>query len=442
MRWIVFLFLWVVAVVLAVLILRRVRRGKPVVLTGRWSPRLVRMVVVVLVVLGVGDEPRPPEASAAPLKLPARSSDDELPKAITPHTIQTWLIVHQEGGPYARHETALARALMAGQPIPKNLGDAAGPPGGPGGAGFGLPEVLQRLINADLAARKADKPLPKASAAEVRAALDELEKAGRYDHFWNAYLWRKTADFANPADRVELYARFRRHARVTDALIRAHAQAKPLMTAPRAWMGKAGPPPGWERMYQPQPNAGADLLKVAAEVLPTTDDGTWKRDGVALFKPVAGRPAPAVVRGGTKWALPADESTRFGRLDLFKTGDKPAAVNHDWLGQVELPANKLISVWELPDLLPEAARRMLDETVHDALKSNSMEAADRLERCLAVSHQAIRVGLKELPKAKGAPRLRLILALFDDTVMPGLPNYRGAPAPDELFPGSGRFGGG
>src|SRR5437763_4083455 len=108
MRWLAVLFLWVAAIVVAVVVLRRVRRGKPVVLSGRWSPRLVRMVVVVLVVLGVGDEARPPEAAAAPLKLPARSSDDELPKAITPQTIQTWLIVHQEGGPYARHETALA----------------------------------------------------------------------------------------------------------------------------------------------------------------------------------------------------------------------------------------------------------------------------------------------------------------------------------------------
>src|SRR5215213_8282519 len=102
MRWIAILLLWVAAVVVAVLILRRVRRGKPVVLTGRWSPRLVRMVVVVLVVLGVGDEPRPPEVSAAPLKLPVRSADDQLPRAITPQTIQTWLAVHQEGGPYAK----------------------------------------------------------------------------------------------------------------------------------------------------------------------------------------------------------------------------------------------------------------------------------------------------------------------------------------------------
>jgi hypothetical protein len=432
MRWLAVLVLWVAAVVLAVLILRRVRRGKPVVLTGRWSPRLIRMVVVVLVVLGVGDEARTPDASAAPLKLPIRSPDDELPRAITPETIRTWLIVHQEDGPYAREETALARTLMTGQRPPANVKAAApvrpgGFGGGPGGAGFGLPVRLQKLIDADLAALRADRPLPNASANEVRAALDELENAGRYDHFWNAYLWRKTAEFADPADRVELFARFRRHARVTDALIRAHAQVKPLMQAPRAWMGKAGGG-AFVNLHLPHPDAGADLLKVAARVLPTTDEGTWKRDGVALFKPVPGRPAPVLVRGGTEWILPADDSTRFGRLDLFKTGDRPAVIVHDWLGQVELPANRLVSVWELPHLLSDAAKQKLDETVHEALKTNSEAAADRLERCLAVSHFAIRAGLKELPHAKGAPRLRLILALFDDTVMPGLPNYKVAPA--------------
>jgi hypothetical protein len=183
-------------------------------------------------------------------------------------------------------------------------------------------------------------------------------------------------------------------------------------------MSKAGP-----RLedYRAQPAAVADILKVVAKELPTVDEGTWKRDGIALLKPVAGSPAPVLIRAGHERALPADESTRFGRLDLLQTGDKPAVVVHDWLGKIELPANRLVSARDLPELLPKEAKDKLDAAVHQALTTNSEDAADRLERCLAVSHQAIRVGLKELPNARGAPRLRLILSLFDDAVMPTLP---------------------
>jgi hypothetical protein len=83
----------------------------------------------------------------------------------------------------------------------------------------------------------------------------------------------------------------------------------------------------------------------------------------------------------------------------------------------------------------------LDETVHDALKNNSEDAADRLERCLPLSQHAIRAGLKELPNAKGAPRLRLILALFDDAVMPALPSYRPGESLEELGDRRGAPGG-
>jgi hypothetical protein len=142
------------------------------------------------------------------------------------------------------------------------------------------------------------------------------------------------------------------------------------------------------------------------------------------IKPVAGSPAPTLIRGGRTRDLPANESTRFGRLDLLRTGDKPAVIQHDWLGKIELPPNKLISVWDLPNLLPDTAKQKIDQAVVDALRNNSEDAADQLERCLAISHQAIRIGLKELPHTKGRPRMRLILALFDDTVMPSLPIYR------------------
>jgi len=430
MRWFTLLLLWAAAIVVAVVILRRVRRGKPVVLTGTWSPRLVRMIAVVLVVVGTEEGTRTPEAVAAPAKLPVQSADDELPKSVNAATIQMWLTIHNEDGPFAPGRRALVQALggrkLAGrdESLARDHARFLGP-------------KMQTLLTADLAALADGKAVPKVAAADIRAALEELEKNGRYDHYWNAYLWRKTAtaEFADADSRIQLYARIRQHARITDALIRAQAQVKPLMQPPRAWGSKAGPRPAELQAMRTYETSLTDMMTVAREVLPTTDEGTWKRDGVALIKPVAGVESPVLIRGGKERVLPADESARFGRLDLLKTGDKPAAIAHDWLGKIELPANRLVSAWDLPKLLPDAAKQRLDEIVQDALTNNSEDAADRLERCLAVSHFATRAGLRELPNAKGAPRLRLILALFDDTPMPGLPLPRTGDAVDEFGPG-------
>ena len=431
MRWLVILFLWVAAIVVAVVILRRVRRGKPVVLTGRWSPRLVRMIAVVLVLLGLGQEAATPVAIGAPTKLPVRTTDDELPKTITLQAVQVWLAEHQENGTYSPGKRALARVL-AGHKLTDEQSRAANL------YVRRLPKPLQKIIRADFPTID-ERTTGDVSHADLTAALDGLEVVGCYDHFWNAYLWRKTATEAkDPVQRIALYARFRQHSRIADALIRAHAQVKPLMEPPRAWMSKAAVKRQDVAGMAAYQTSLKDMIQVANEVLPTTDEGTWKRDGIALIKPPKDAAAPVLVRSGKERVLPVAEPTRFGRLDLLQTSDKPAAIAHDWLGKVDLPANRLVSVWELPNLLPDEAKKKLDDSVHDALKNNSEDAADRLERCLALSHQAIRTGLKELPTAKGAPRLRLILALFDDAVMPALPAYRAGESQGEI---NGRGGG-
>lgn len=411
MRWITFLLLWVAAIVVAAIVLRRVRRGQPVVLTGRWSPRLVRMVAVVLVVIGTYDEAVSPEANAAPVRLPLPAGG-ELPATLTVETAQVWLVEHQPATRYSVGRRHLLHGA-AGHPLAANEQALANY------YSNRLPGKVRALLVADMRAVAGGKAAPAATDADLLAALDELEQAGRFDHALNAYLWRKAEGTPKaPADRIRLFDRIRRHARVTDALLLAYGQVKPIMQNPRAWMSKAGPRPEGFRAEQA---AVADLLKVAAKVLPATDEGTWKRDGVVRLKPVAGSPTPKLVRAGNERDLPADEATRFNRLDLLQTGDKAAVVEHDWLGTIELPANRLLSARDLPGLLSKAATAKLDQVVHQALTRNSEDAADRLEQCLAVSHQAIRVGLKELPKAPGAPRLRLILSLFDDALMPTLP---------------------
>src|SRR4051812_35744992 len=93
MKWLILPVLWFLAACLASFVLYRLWRGKPVVLRGRYSPRLVRMVVIVLVICGVGvTKKTTSESTAAPLPVkPERPEDAVLPESITPDVIGQWL---------------------------------------------------------------------------------------------------------------------------------------------------------------------------------------------------------------------------------------------------------------------------------------------------------------------------------------------------------------
>lgn len=67
--------LWLLAVAVALFVLWRAWRGRPVVLRGRWEPRFVRMVAVALVVLGAAEKGR---AAPVPTKCaPGAGRTDE-----------------------------------------------------------------------------------------------------------------------------------------------------------------------------------------------------------------------------------------------------------------------------------------------------------------------------------------------------------------------------
>jgi hypothetical protein len=260
----------------------------------------------------------------------------------------------------------------------------------------------------------ADSPLGKIAAArgavaavDALAALDKAEAEGLYDHWLAAYLWRRTT---SPS--ASFYARLEQHARVTDALLLARGQVKPPSVSPRAWASKAGPGHAqrvaWDTFVK-------DVLKTAHDEYPRTEPGTWKRDGVILFAPMASSPAPSVVQGGKVSPLAA--GTRFGRLDLLVTPKAgKSAVTHEWLGRIDLPAATTLSVWSLEAHLPPEARRKIDEAVKAALDGDE-KAALQLERAMPLAHRALRDALAQNASAKGAPRLRTILALFDDIPM-------------------------
>lgn len=418
MKWLLAAWLWVAAGLIAVAVVWRWRRGRNIVLRGKWSPRFVRMVVIVLVMLGLGCETATPVESGGQKeeKNKVDTPSDELPASLTSATIQQWMFL-QTG--YTRRSathwpnckillsrdvsTLSAPELFQLKTICRTL-----------------PPSLATMLIADMDAQTAKQISPALAAGRILALYDECERLGYYDHWLNAYLWRKTAGWEADGTKqmADVYARMHRHARITDALIRAQGEVKPYLIPPRAWMSKAMPGPAFRER---ELKSAADVLAAAKAAYPAMDGGTWKREGVVLLTLAKDTGTPQLLRAGRKQPWPSSAAVRLGRLDLIETppGDKPVVLEHDWLGKLTLPVNRTISAWQLPGLLSDEGRATLKERVAEAL-SGDEEAADKLELALPLAHMAIRTGVAESPQAKLAPRLRMLLALYDDTVMPAV----------------------
>jgi hypothetical protein len=384
------------------------------------------MVAVVLVVVGLGAD----KGGTVPAKITGvpdgqrDRADEPLPPVVTTGSIGEWLSLQQPTGPWARFKRQYVLAVQSpARPDARALAalrvQAAV-----------LPEKLRPFFLADLDARANGKAAPPAHPADLLAALDEAERLGYFDPWLGAYLWRKTAAGVAPSEGralVELYARLARHARLSNTLIRAQARVKPLLLPPRAWMSKAGPFKKGDWAID-RDKSLAEMLGAAKVLYAESDSGTWKRDGLAVVMVARGSAPVTLIRAGRRQPLEKEETFRFHRLDLVETpaGEKPIVLEHAWLGQVELPAGRVVSAWDLAGHLSAGARGKLRKEVAAAL-GGSEESAGRLERALPLAHQAIREGLAGSPSAPGAPRLRLILALFDDALSP-------APADGEVAP--------
>src|SRR3954469_16945351 len=99
MKWLLLPLLWVVAVVVAVGVAWRLRRGQRVVLRGRWSPQVIRLVVILLVFFGVGlartrSAPAPGPAAD---KRGAGQADDGAAAVLTPTAVQAWSALERPG---------------------------------------------------------------------------------------------------------------------------------------------------------------------------------------------------------------------------------------------------------------------------------------------------------------------------------------------------------
>lgn len=479
MKWIILPGVWVLATLLAAAVLYRFWRGENVVLHGRWQPRVVRVVVVILVVLGVGAERAAPGPRVPLAPKEAGTGDNLAATGLSIDSLQAWDTMVRQGrvmqfkqafvqrqlqSSLARHlapahikdlidrldvdnfterqrafaelESILPLAVpelhkaAAAKPpleklqrIDKLLAQAASLPAPDQARRLSevLPQTMRRLVLGDLESFDLGKPSPAPSSRTVLQALEELERVGMIDPWLHAYLWRKAGATLDRDCQAELFARLHRQARLVNALTRARFEAiRPIIVGPRAWMSKAGPS---REIWLEEQKQFAHLVEATRKHYPTADTGTWQKD--ATLTVTAATPL-TIRRGAGAELVKAGAEVRIQRLDLILTADKPATLQHAWLGRIDLPAQQVLTIWDLPGLLSSAAQQEVRRCVDAALGGDD-KMATRLEQALPMTHAEIRQALAKMPTAPGAARLRLILALYDDTVTAGMP-WKSGPA--------------
>ncbi len=415
MKWLFSPILWLLAALVAVAVLYRLWRGKPILLRGRLAPRVIRMVAIMLVVLGLGADRT--ESAPAPINDTKTKPEEELPPHITSDVLHKWASLNLYSGPWMAFKQTMTRLQATGaKPHPQEL-EALNT------QTARLPDRLRALLSADVEALAAGKPAPTADVRTLLAIADEMEQTGYIDAWLTAHLWRKTAGAVDGTDRkalADLLARLHRQARLNNALVAARAHVRPINDAPIAWRGKAGGPrPLTPEMKQALELRNAMMLMTNVKAtFKSADAGTWDGEGFVGLTVAEGSASVTQIRHGQGMVPLSKGNLAFGRFDLLETapGHKPAILLHQELGRIEIPAGKLVSVWEMPHYLSAKSKETLKQIVADALAGKE-PAAQKLERMLPLAQPLIRDGLREAPGAAGAPRLRLILTQFDDAPM-------------------------
>lgn len=462
MKTIISIGLWIAAVGVALMVAYRLWRGRPVLLRGRFTPAFIRMVVIVLVAMGFGHGPDPaagkdagdrggsraPDAAAvadgdvaAAAKqqgavagqVPQFPFSDEQLRRIAQQWQSRFVPVLasrmvRQPGDEPRVELANANPQYA---IPhlswlsEHLQGEAPSPARPlrfWQRLFGEPEAdapLADIIAEHLDRLREGQPAGPISLQTLTAALDQIERTGMFNHWLNAYLWRRSehladGDAVDAAQLAALKARLALHARMADALTRAAMEAGPVRIGPQAWMSKAGPDRYIGGAWRGRAGVIADDVR---GLWPWIGPGTWYRDATVEFHLTSDSATLTQHRESRSHEITeAGGRFTFGRLDVLTTGTRPAVLKNAVLGSIELPAEATITVWNLPDHLDAAQRGRIDALLAAALDDDE-EAAEMIEAMLPLAWPQLRNALDEKPDAAGAARLRLIQTLFtDDTV--------------------------
>lgn len=431
--------IWLVAALLAGLLILRLVRGRPTLVRSAVGRRALRVAAMVLVFTGTSglvagkaagqDQPRARDAQPE-----AEDPVFEPMPAMLEHYLLRLPEVYasaQVGGSIG-HTLGVGLALQDGEITFEQARFSAN-------ALLGLQTQapnLDRIMREQLSVfgwevdeiQQPDKPI---DWDTVWAALEESRKPELLHPAVHSLIWRQVQGMTPPADDEQaafkltmIMDELETQARVYDTVVAALAQSRvaPMQFNQRAWMSKAGPQP--ERYRQRVLHSIPAIRQAARSLYPQTDAGSWRSEGLLALRTDDQGDGITLIRRGERLPIGPAQPFRFGRLDLLQTGEQGAALYTEAYGKIDLPANITLRASDLPALLSDEAQEKIAKAVQAVLdrpdvpldqepatpeENAAQRATVELERHLPLAAPWIAQAIREHPEQPGSATLRTLL---------------------------------
>ncbi len=418
--------LWLLAIVVSVWVLWRLARGRRVVLRGRVTPTLARMVIVVLVSLGIGSERVEGQGARSPAAA-GRAQDGSLPAGLDAIVLTAWRhnfarAVDWRSRTSPMSEWAQLKAFITGleredvKSLPTTNTFVSG----------GCPETFRALVIGEVLAVAAGLPAPQVKAGELLSVLGNLERRGYFDPWVPGYFWRRSEGIEG-SQLPALYSRLARHARVANTLLRAANDLEFPLRPRRAWTSKAAGP---SKVYRErEAKTQRAFARAVSRVYDQCDAGPWVKDGTVTLEVFADSAPVTLYRDGVARRIEPGESFEFGRLDVLAAPSEGATLRHALVGRIDLVDFQ--TAHSLPLRLSAEAVERVAGFVRQSAAGDAANIT-RLQSALPLVNVALRDALIDGPNAPAAPAWRTLLFLFDDAVL-RLPHEERQKKSRELF---------
>lgn len=442
MKLIATITIWLLALLLAGLLILRLVRGRPTLVRSAIGRRAVRITALVLVFTGtsglVGGKAAGQEQAE---EQPDAEHDNRIGRiGLDARGFDIQQILDQLPDHYANARMGRTFGQSLGQAMAvQDQGESAL------AIGFTLRQLewaqantphFYRIMRAQIAASNWPVPEGEPRAATVDwptllAASQEANDPQLFHPAVHLLLWRQTQQLTiKPGDHEaaeslrfvmkNLRRQIAAHEAITGAL--AILEIAPMRVDQRAWMSKAGPRPGRDHDLLTQ--RMREVWNLARMKYSTGSVGIWESEGqVELFAALENQNTVLCVGQErslfTTWAI-----SHFGRLDLIETQNETTIIVSRWLGEIKLPANTTLRASDLPPLLSDEARAkvaeaiqavldrpqpVFDDDIVDPEEAAAQEAAVQLERHLPLVAPMLAEAIREQPEAYGTATLRTLL---------------------------------